>query len=144
MATNEHALLPSPDGFKSSSPGMPARPGTNKFMGKGRLPGKATRQLRRPIITNQQHCLDDDVQSPHRDSLFNVREGSPERNKAGRIGTSSVADQAMSPLGGHELHHIHDTSVLSTKSQTQRKLGISAKVAHQNSVVEQTMTSMGC
>jgi len=112
MSTNEHAFSPSPDGFKSGSPGMPARPGTKKFMGKGRLPGKAPRKLRRPIIANQQHHhapLDDDVQSPpspnmpHKDSLFNSREGSPERNKAGRIGTniyltSSVADHAMSPL----------------------------------------------
>ena len=144
MSPNEHALPPSPDGFKSSSPGMPARPGTNKFMGKGRLPGKAPRQLRRPIIANQQHYLADDVQSPHRDSLFNSREGSPERNKARRIGTSSVADHAMSPLGEHELRQLHDTSVLSAKSQKQRKLGISAKVALQNSAVEQTMTSMGC
>ena len=152
MSTNEHAFPPSPDGFKSSSPGMPARPGTNKFMGKGRyinnrLPGTAPRQLRRPAIANQRRYhgpLDDDIQSPHRDSLFDSREGSPERSTARRIGTNSVADHAMSPFGEHELRNIHDTSVLSAKSQMQRKLGISAKVALQNSAVEQTMTSIGC
>ena len=147
MSTNEHACSPGPDGLKSSSPGMPARPGTKKFMGKGRLPGKAPRRLRRPIIASQQHHhapLDDDVQSPLKDSLFNSRESSPERSKAEKIGTSSVADHAMSPLRGHELRDNHDISVLSAKSQTKRKLGISAKVALQNSVVEQTMTSMEC
>jgi hypothetical protein len=144
-STNEHPFPPSPDGFKSSSPGMPARAGTKKVMGKGRLPGKAPRKLRRVIITSQrnhQAPLDDQAQSPPKDSLSNSHDGSPERNKARRIGTNSVADHGMSPLGEHELHHILNTSALPAKSQTKRKLGISAKVALQNRVVEQTMTSI--